>query len=172
MTIMPEYRQIIADATHDDAVASEKITALVESLSRQVDERRDQENRCRQLDGLMGSNGLLLGFLVDIWLSASVRRIIWLQRHANTIIRAGYNVALVMRDQPHMLYGYYISSPSPLEFPLLADVSGDVHRLYHMSNHPGMVLLDNQRVIRHKWLMPDERVWPKIQEMLDVLNSH
>lgn len=131
----------------------------------------DHNQTNRKLDDLMGSKGLVLGFLVDIWLSASVRRIIWLQRHASTFIRAGYNVALVVRDEPHMLYGYYISSPSPLEFPLLADVRGEVHRLYSMSHHPGLVLLDNRRVIRHKWLMPDERVWPKIQEMLDVLNS-
>lgn len=131
----------------------------------------DHNQASRQLDDLIGPKGLVLGFLVDIWLSASVRRIIWLQRHANTIIRAGYNVALVVCDQPHMLYGYYISSPTPLEFPLLADVRGDVHNLYSMTNHPGMVLLDRQRVIRHKWLMPDERVWPKIQEMLDVMNS-
>ncbi|MBI5668783.1 MAG: redoxin domain-containing protein [Chloroflexi bacterium] len=130
----------------------------------------DHNQTSRKLDDLMGPKGLVLGFLVDIWLSASVRRIIWLQRHASTFIRAGYNVALVVCDQPHMLYGYYISSPTPLEFPLLADVRGDVHRLYRMAHHPGLVLLDHQRVIRHKWLMPDERVWPKIQEMLDVMN--
>lgn len=125
----------------------------------------------RNLGDLTGKNGLILGFLVDIWLSASVRRIIWLQRHAHTFIRAGYNMALVVCDQPHMLYGYYISSPTPLEFPLLSDVSGEVHRMYNMANHPGLVLLDNRRIIRHKWLMPDERVWPKIQEMLEVLSD-
>jgi peroxiredoxin len=131
----------------------------------------DHNQARHRLDDLMGAKGLILGFLVDIWLSASVRRIIWLQRHASTFIRAGFNVGLVVCDQPHMLYGYYISSPTPLEFPLLADVSGEVHRIYNMTHHPGLVLLDNQRVIRHKWLMPDERVWPKIQEMLEVLND-
>lgn len=131
----------------------------------------DHNQMQRRLDDLMGPNGLVLGFLVDIWLSASVRRIIWLQRHANTFIRAGFNVGLVICDQPHMLYGYYISSPTPLEFPLLADVKGEVHRLYNMAHHPGLVLLDTQRVIRHKWLMPDERVWPKVYDMLEVLNT-
>lgn len=129
----------------------------------------DHNQTSRQLDDLMGARGLILGFLGDIWLSASIRRIIWLQRHAGTFIREGFNVGLVIRDQPHMLYGFYISSPTPLEFPLLADVSGEVHRRYNMIDHPGLVLLDRSRIIRHKWLMPDERVWPKIQEMLDVL---
>jgi alkyl hydroperoxide reductase subunit AhpC len=119
----------------------------------------------------MGSNGLLLGFLVDVWLSASVRRIIWLQRHTYSFLRAGVQVAVVVCDQPHTLYGYSISSPSELPFPLLADVNTQVHRLYNMVNHPGLVLLDSQQTIRHKWLMPDERVWPKIQEMQEVLQE-
>jgi peroxiredoxin len=131
----------------------------------------DQNQDKRKLDNLMGPNGLLLGFLVDVWLSASLRRIIWLQRHAPTFIRDGVHVAVVVCDQPHTLYGYSISSPEELPFPLLADIHTQVHQLYNMVNHPGIVFLDSQYTIRHKWMMPDERVWPKIQEMLEVLQE-
>jgi peroxiredoxin len=124
-----------------------------------------------QLDDLVGRNGLILGFIGDIWQSASIRRIIWLQRHAHSFIRTGHNVALLIRDQPHMLYGFYVSSPTPPEFPLLADVDGSIHRLFNMTRYPGMVLVDREQVVRHKWLMPDERVWPKIQEITEVLES-
>jgi peroxiredoxin len=132
---------------------------------------RDHAGCPRHLDELMGSRGLILGFIGDIWQSASIRRIIWLQRHAHTLLRTGYNVALLICDQPNMVYGFYVSSPTPPEFPLLADVDRKVHCLYNMEAYPGMVLLDHNRVIRHKWLMPDERVWPKIQELMEVLET-
>ena len=125
----------------------------------------------QQMSSLIGRNGLILGFIGDIWQSASIRRIIWLQRHATSFIRTGHNVALLIRDQPHMLFGFYVSSPTPPQFPLLADVEGTVHRLFNMTRYPGMVLIDRQHVVRHKWLMPDERVWPKIQEISEVLEA-
>jgi peroxiredoxin len=125
----------------------------------------------QRMSDLIGRNGLILGFIGDIWQSASIRRIIWLQRHAHTFIRTGHNVALLISDQPHMLYGFYVSSPTPPEFPLLADVDGSIHRLFNMTRYPGMVLVDKTRVVRHKWLMPDERVWPKIQEISEVLEA-
>jgi peroxiredoxin len=124
-----------------------------------------------KMSSLMGRNGLILGFIGDIWQSANIRRIIWLQRHANTFIRSGHNVALLIRDEPHMLYGFYVSSPTPPEFPLLADLDDEIHRLFNMSRFPGMVLVDKEHIIRHKWLMPDERVWPKIQEIAEVLQA-
>lgn len=125
----------------------------------------------RHVDELMGEHGLLLGFIGDIWHPASIRRILWLQRHAQTFLHGGINVALLIRDQPYMLYGFYVSSPTPVAFPLLADVRGDVHRLFNMESHPGMVLLDRFRFVRHKWLMPDERVWPKIHELLEMIEQ-
>ncbi len=123
------------------------------------------------MSDLIGRNGLIIGFIGDIWQSASIRRIIWLQRHASNFIRTGHNVALLISDQPHMLYGFYVSSPTPPEFPLLADVDGSVHRLFNMTHYPGMVLVDKARVVRHKWLMPDERVWPTIQDITEVLEA-
>lgn len=132
---------------------------------------QNHAQRLQKMSEMIGRNGLILGFIGDIWQSASIRRIIWLQRHAHSFIRTGHNVALLIRDQPHMLYGFYVSSPTPPEFPLLADVDGSIHRLFNMSRYPGMVLVDRTCIIRHKWLMPDERVWPKIQEITEVLEG-
>lgn len=131
----------------------------------------DHAQRPRHMSEMIGRNGLLLGFIGDIWQSANIRRIIWLQRHAHSFIRTGHSVALLIRDQPHMLYGFYVSSPTPPEFPLLSDVDGDIHNLFNMTRYPGMVLIDTQHIVRHKWLMPDERVWPKIQEITQVLEA-
>jgi peroxiredoxin len=131
----------------------------------------DHAQKPWNLTRLMGEHGLLLGFVGDIWQAASIRRIIWLQRHASTFIRGGFNVALLIQDKPFMVNGFYISSLTPPEFPLLADADGQVHLLYGMTRHSGLVLVDRMGVIRHKWLMPDERVWPKIHDMLDVLHT-
>jgi peroxiredoxin len=131
----------------------------------------DHAQNPKTLDDMMGKRGLLLGFIGDIWQSASIRRIIWLQRHAHSVIVTGYNAALLICDQPHMLFGFYVSSPTPPEFPLLSDMDRKIHRLFNMGPYPGMVLIDHNRIIRHKWLLPDERVWPKIQELVEVLET-
>jgi peroxiredoxin len=132
---------------------------------------RDHESRKHILDDLMGKNGLLLGFIGDIWLPASVRRILWLQRHASTFMRMEINLALLICDKPHTLYGFQVSSPVPLEFPLLSDVDREVHERFNMTQISGLVMLDGQQVVRHKWLVPDERVWPHINELLQAAQS-
>jgi|FLYN01.1.fsa_nt_gi peroxiredoxin len=132
---------------------------------------RDHEHRRLSLDDLMGKQGLLLGFVGDIWMPASVRRILWLQRHAASFMRMDINLAPVICDQPHTLYGFRVSSPLPLEFPLLSDVDHAVHQLFNMDDLCGLVMLDSSRTIRHKWLVPDERVWPSINEILDAAKT-
>jgi len=122
------------------------------------------------LSYLIGERGLLLGFTNDIWLPASIRRILWMQRHAAKIMNEGVNVAIVLHNQPHTLYGFYVSSPVPLPFPLLADVNHQVHAMYNMASHPGMILIDANCITREKWLMPDERLWPKSREIIDAVH--
>jgi len=132
---------------------------------------RDHQHHSQTLGDVMGKHGLLLGFIGDVWQPASVRRILWLQRHAGAFMRSGVNLALLICDQPHMLYGFRVSSPIPLEFPLLADVNHEVHKLYNMDLLSGLVLIDSDRMVRAKWLVPDERVWPQIGELLDAVQS-
>ncbi len=121
------------------------------------------------LEDLMGERGLVLGFSGDIWEPASVRRILWFQRHYPQFARLNVNLALLLCNQPHQLYGYSMSSKATLEFPLLADVSREVHTLYNMERYAGLVIVDAAGMIRDKWLMPDERVWPKAPELMAVL---
>jgi len=131
----------------------------------------NHEHRRQSLENLMGAKGVMLGFIGDIWLPTSVRRIFWLQRNATKFALSGAPAALLVRENAHTLYGFRMSSPLPVPFPLLADVNGDVHRLYNMAQHPGLVLLDRNRVVREKWLVPDERVWPKMQELVKAIDS-
>ncbi len=132
---------------------------------------RDHTGQPIPLANLVGPKGLLLGFIGDIWQQVSVQRIFWLERHAHTFVHTGVNVALLICDEPHTLYGFYVSSLTPPDFPLLADENRDIHRQFSMTLHPGILLLDHNRVIRHKWLVPDDRVWPKIHEIQDTIST-
>ena len=131
----------------------------------------DHDNRLYHRDNLMSENGLLMGFIGDIWNPANIQRILWLQRHTSSIMRQGFGVALIVRDRPHLLYGFYVSTAKPLQFPLLSDLRGDIHDMFNMGRTPGMVMLDDQFVIRHKWLMPEDRIWPRIHDLVEVLEA-
>jgi len=128
----------------------------------------DHANHCISLEHLMGKAGVLLGFIGDIWHPISVRRILWLQRHLSKFAEHGTPVALVVRDYPHTLDAFHTSSPLPVPFQLLADTDGGVHMHYQMDRHPGLLLIDRDLMLRQKWLMPDDRVWPKIHELLEA----
>jgi hypothetical protein len=40
-----------------------------------------------------------------------------------------------------------------------------------MDRHPGLLLIDHHHILRDKWLMPDERVWPKLEEITRSVHS-
>ena len=130
---------------------------------------RDHSGQCTSLDQIIGTDGVLLGFVGDIWQPTSVRRILWLQRHALKFALMGTPVALVICDHPHTLNGFCASSPLPIPFPLLADPDGSVHHEFRMSHHPGLLLLDNTYILRRKWPVPDDRVWPKLSELVQAI---
>ncbi len=129
----------------------------------------NHESRVMTLEDLQGERGLMLGFTGDIWQPASVRRILWLQRYQPQFARHGVNLALVICDKPHMLYGFSMSSVVPLEFPLLADMDRHIHSLYQMNRYAGLVIVDREGIMRDKWIMPDERVWPKAPELIAAM---
>lgn len=132
----------------------------------------DHSNVFRTIDELMGSEGVLLGFIGDIWQPTSVRRILWLQRHAPKLANLGMPTALLARDHPHTLSGFYRSSPLPVEFPLLADPEGTVHLQFHMALSPGLLLIDRHHIIREKWMMSDDHVWPRLAELVQTINDY
>lgn len=131
----------------------------------------DHAGKPQTLSSMMGINGVVLGFIGEIWNPVNIQRIIWLQKHAHSIHRSGYKLALVTRDPSQMLYGYYVSSLTPPPFPLLADVEGDVHSIFDMAGRSGMVVLDRTKVARHKWEMPVDRIWPRLTDIMGILEA-
>ena len=131
----------------------------------------NHDNRLLSLGDLMGAHGLVLGFTSDIWEPASVRRVMWFQRHFTQFSRLDIQLALLICNESHVLNGFALSSAVPLDFPLLSDSDQAVHRQYNMEGHAGLLVLDNACVIRDKWIMPEERVWPKAPELMGVLEA-
>lgn len=130
----------------------------------------DQDRHSRTLQAMLGDKGLLIGFINDIWKPASIRRILFLQRHVHKFTALGINLALIIVDQQHTLYSFYMSSPMTVGMPMLADADGDVHEKYNV-HHPALVMIDADGIVRAKWLMPDERVWPRVQDLLSTVRS-
>lgn len=117
------------------------------------------------LNDVMGSHGVLLGFIGNIWHEASVRRILWMQHYLHKFTALGTPATLLLHEHISTLHGFEISSPLPILFPMLADEDGAVHKAYRMDRHPGLLLIDKNRILRQKWLMPSQRVWPKPREI-------
>ena len=126
----------------------------------------DAENKRHTLQDVMGNRGVLIDFVKNIWEPASIRRILYMQRHFHRFESEGYNVVLVVQDRQYSLWTFYMSSPMTVVVPLLADETGELHQAFNMQ-HAGLVLIDTNFKIRSKWLMPDERVWPKAKDLLD-----
>ncbi|RMG70228.1 MAG: hypothetical protein D6711_17835 [Chloroflexi bacterium] len=123
------------------------------------------------LEMIMGKRGALLAFIGGIWHQSSVRRIFWLQRHAYKFSMLETPVTLILRETISTLNGFHMSSPLPIPFPTLADEDGAVHHAYKMDRHPGVLLIDKHYILQEKWLMPTERVFPEVQEVLKTIQG-
>jgi peroxiredoxin len=121
----------------------------------------DYQQHTYSLEQLMGTKGLLLGFIGDIWLPANVRRIQWLQRYATRIQGSGVGLAALISNEAHTLYNFYISSPIPPTFPLLADYNRAVHLRYQLDFRAALLLIDAERKVRDQWLAAemDKETW-------------
>ncbi|MEO1440446.1 MAG: redoxin domain-containing protein [Chloroflexota bacterium] len=129
---------------------------------------QDHDLNPSDLDSIMGENGVLIGFIRDIWQPASIRRVLFMQKHHRKFLEQGINIALIIADQPNTLYSFHLSTEVKMSVTLLADPDSVAHRAYNMF-HSGLVLIDDTYTIRNKWLVPDERVWLRPKELLDEL---
>lgn len=130
----------------------------------------DASNTPYRLEDLIGEDGLLLGFPGSIWEVACIRRIMWLQRQAGRFALIGVHTALIVPDQHYMLHGFLMTGPDVTMLPLLADPDHKVHMDYHMEM-PGLVLIDRRHTICNKWMMPNDRIWPRVQELARAIQA-
>ena len=122
----------------------------------------------RSLDTLMGPEGMLLGFIGDIWRPISINRILTMQKEASKLAARGLSVAIVIRGRVNTLTNFIINTPVPVTLPLLADPDGMVQATYRTHMSPGLLLIDHGHVLRYKWLNSGDTLWPSLN---DVLNA-
>ncbi|MBK8137809.1 MAG: redoxin domain-containing protein [Chloroflexi bacterium] len=125
----------------------------------------------RSLDTLMGPEGMLLGFIGDIWRPISINRILTMQKEASKLAARGLSVAIVIRGRVNTLTNFIINTPVPVTLPLLADPDGMVQATYRTHMSPGLLLLDRRRVMRFRWLLTDELLWPMMDDVLKAASS-
>lgn len=118
----------------------------------------------RTLADVMGAAGLFVGFGEDIWSVASVRRVLWLQRHAYQILPANINVAMVFRSDPNQLYGFQMSIPRPISFPMLADTEGTFFATYAIDDKGGFLMLLPDGTVTRTWRNPS--VMPRVSDIV------
>ena len=123
------------------------------------------------LRSLLGERGLLVGFTGGIWNLANIRRVLWLQRYANTLEMAGVNVALLDYDDLNTLYDFAISSPVKIAFPLLADEDGQIHDAYQLQGRTALLLVDRGRVVRNAWYVGTDHVWTTPMELVQAVQT-
>lgn len=131
----------------------------------------NHDRKSLPIHSLAGSSGFFLGFVNNLWDSITIRRIMWMQRHAHKFNMNGVHTALVCLDDCHTLYDFYISSREPLPFTLLSDSQGTIHDAYNFRNRAGLVLTDHQLVVQQTWLMSADRVWPRMHELLRAIEN-
>lgn len=130
----------------------------------------DHEQNERHMASVMGERGVIIGFIKDIWTPASIRRILFMQKHHRKFQAEGYNIALIIADQPHTLHSFHLSSEVKVSLPLLADPTEEAHSTFKMGPS-GLILIDSRQIVRAKWLIPDERVWLRAKELLDEVRA-
>jgi peroxiredoxin len=129
----------------------------------------DGDNNELDLSDLMGQQGLLLAFVDTIWQPASIRRILYLQRHYKRFKNHGIEIAIVIGDTQQSVWSFHMSSPTSVLIPLLADENLSAHQMFNM-RQAGLVFLDCDYTLRSKWLVPDERIWPSAKNILNDIS--
>ncbi len=131
----------------------------------------DHLSELHELASLMGAGGVLLGLIGDIWKPVSVHRILSFQRQAGKFAEAGWPVALIIRDKVETLHSFHLSSPLPIPCPLLADADGKTQERYGLERGAGLLLIDRGGLLRYKWLMSGDAIWPEFSEITRAMPS-
>lgn len=130
----------------------------------------DSQEKRFTLKAVMGSKGVLLGFLGDIWRPVTVHRILGMQRSVKKFAALGWPPALIVRDQPETLRNFHASSPLPIPFPLLADADGKAHSAYGIER-PCLLLVNRDGILCAMWQMPPDIVLPETQTILEAMHT-
>jgi peroxiredoxin len=125
----------------------------------------DAEGNTFALSSLIGERGTLLVFLRDTWKPASIKGIMFSHRQHTRFAAVGVSLGLIIADEQHTLYGFHMSNQQQVRLPMLADTDHLVHRLYAVES-PSVILVNHHQEITHRWVIPDQFVWPNLNQVM------
>lgn len=128
----------------------------------------DHTHTARTLDEMLGSSGILLAFVGDLWQPENVHRLLGLQGVAPKVACLGSPIVAIVNSSVNTLSNFMLSSPLPIPFPLLSDPTGEVHKAYGAAGAPALVLLDSNRIQRVRWSLTSGQMLPPVDDIVDA----
>lgn len=132
---------------------------------------QDDEEATHNLHDLMGKNGLVLSFVYGTWCATCVQALHSLARYAPQLKKEGFNMAAVLIDDPRDIHTFKISSPLPIQFPLLADKDETIHNLYRADSSKVYMVIDQNYVLRHKFIDFDGTQKPTLPTLMTAVRD-
>lgn len=132
---------------------------------------QDDEEKTHKLDDLMGENGLVLSFVYGTWCATCVQALHSLARYAPQLKKEGFNMAAVLIDDPRDIHTFKISSPLPIQFPLLADKDEQIHHLFNADSSKVYMVIDQNYVLRHKFIDFDGTQKPTLPTLMTAVKD-
>lgn len=129
----------------------------------------DDEERTHTLQDLMGENGLILSFVYGTWCATCVQTLYSLARYAPQLKKEGFNLAAVLIDEPQDIHTFKISSPLPIQFPLLADKDQHIHQLYKADSSKIFMVVDRHLILRQKFIDFDGSQKPTLPMLMTAV---
>lgn len=131
----------------------------------------DDKNTLHSLQNLMGENGLLLSFVYGTWCATCVQTLHALGRYAPQLQREGIAMAVVLIDEPADIRTFKLSSPVPLNFPVLADKDETIHNLYKADSSKVYMVVDRNFTLHQKFIDFDGTQKPSLSVLLTAFKE-
>jgi peroxiredoxin len=132
---------------------------------------RTNEGQPLALASLLGASSTLLSFMHGTWCPECVNQLRSLQRHQQAIAATGTRIVVIMADAPAHVAAFQLAAQSPLNYAVVADPDGAMHRQIGASDGTAMIAVDARSIIRYCAIWHDHRNHPGYQAILQTLQD-
>jgi peroxiredoxin len=119
----------------------------------------DQANKVT-LNDVLRERGGLLAFVHGTWCPVCVQALYRLRQYAHIYQDEGFGVAVIAHEQPGTLHVFKLSARPSVDFALLSDEEGTVRASYQLAQTGAFFVIDENKVVREKFLDVAHRGWP------------
>jgi peroxiredoxin len=121
------------------------------------------------LNDVLKHHGVLLTFIHGMWCPACIQTLYRLAQYADIYQAEGFGVAVIAHEQSGHLNVFKRSARPSVNYPLLADNEGTVRKRYHLTQIGAFFVIDQNKVVREKFLDVAHQGWPGHSRILTVM---